>query len=873
LSTYFCFPSVSSLKLGRAIEIVGSNALNVDMMTSHPIYPCFSSEIKLFTEGFIITKINNSISVPVIISFNSDISKLWVVDPVDWFESCSVSNFHSSNNEKPTEKIGKLLNRDNLEKIPNGLVLIFELKTAVLSHSLAGVSFGGTFEDQHYVTLFCQNTAERGGSSFPFILESWKPSLRVNDIEEIKGKNAVSSVPRVLSGSFFLYLDSLRMFENEIVSTSLSSNRNQLKRNETDQNETVSEFKQVISCADDFCEGGYPGFGYFTMKCSHSVAESRRLSSSSVDYQALLDRPSSTHSLKVESKLMIVSGLVGCGIGAVSKQLIQQVLKSTGFENKKIQVVEVDFTLFHQSCKKEQKNNSFSGLKSFVEKHFPPVKQLHLFDLVVIILTLDPSVVVGFNNLLQLIMSITQCPVVHSSVVTTPDSILFNSLLSASSDANRTSGVGREHWNSNGFELMHFYSCHNVILLESNNNSASYQQLKSYLLNTQFHLIHIMKMSCFHLYFEEEDISYYRNVLSVDVERKDITDDEFNASQLTLGMINYAILQQSSFEINKFPVRIYGSSSSSPAGSSLSFLRTIIFDKQSLFSQNDRNQSSVNSFSLTLFLKLLQHLFPSSVSMFSSIQYDWHHQQYKSGSSNRSSKYPNYQNLLNYAMKKVFHQFEHKEMMSKFEEHYQKLMKKDTSYFLISNIISLKAVLVIENERLNAKGVSFSSATDTSSLRRIIVEGNHGNIIYREMLPSEMEGVSETMDNHFTITGTFSASDGMEQLILSLLQLTKQYYLKPKEMVRMEDFMNSDRDGSSSQSLYHLEAVKKIQSMTRYRLRTLPSGFWFDGQFYLDHNGQHFELRPDIDEILDDYLKNENRKRKQYNQWLDELFL
>jgi hypothetical protein len=926
--------SSSPLNLGKPIEIAGTNATNVFVLTTHSIHPHFSSELKLYQEGFILTKFNKFASVPMIIQFAKDVSKMWTIDALDCFQEAIRCISGSDNGDKTSSWLSTLY-RQYENYIPNGILLIFELKASTenkhstaLHQAFPNIFLNATHslnQKQCLAVFFPHN--DRNGSILPFFIEKWKVAVRMNDIEDMKGKANYSTISKEILLNYLIFLDSLKLFYND--------ERNRLHRTtagkEGGEEELVTnlEFSKILQFLKEFSVSGFPLYGFYSMKCFHSIGEARRLSS--FDYVSLLfdhegkqeerkdegkesDRP---HHSKME--IMIMNGFIGTGIHIISKQFIQQlqasVEQSLTENNKHLEFFHLDFNRFIlESHNKDVQNKE---LKDFIQqelsaslfklhRHHVTSSKLVLF----LIMTLNPILPFSYHDLLQEIVMVTRSPITHITTVLTPDNILStnnnsNDSADPSLDTSSFQGIGKEYWNSYGMELLHYYSCHNVILLESSSQSPAYQKLKNYLEVLQNGSIHLMKLSSFNIYFESEDIQYFSDLV-LKSQSSNNTDqeeeDEWKSSQLAYGLPTFSILKEKNFhkedeeeekKKEKEFMAFYSSKFLIPkqknTSSFYSFLQTISFDRKELFSNLSAHDHRYREFfSLTLFLKCLQFVFPRAVVMSKPIVYDLDHQNtadHEKKIKKVTGKFAgsSYHSLLHHAMRKVFQQKELKEMTSLFEEMSQSLVKSSSLIQTFRNMISVQAILTLDNERVATSAVNTNTngrmRADNNS-RQILIEANQGNIIFRELSTSPATAVTASLHaNEIIITGLLKNSKEEKDQLLSFFQLSQQYYLKPKPLLSKEDYHMPESSFSTSQAttshgkLYHLGRVQKLQTMNAYSSRPLPPGYWYDGQFYLDHQGQRYELRPDIDEIIQDYMERENKKRSLYNSWLEELYL
>lgn len=55
------------------------------------------------------------------------------------------------------------------------------------------------------------------------------------------------------------------------------------------------------------------------------------------------------------------------------------------------------------------------------------------------------------------------------------------------------------------------------------------------------------------------------------------------------------------------------------------------------------------------------------------------------------------------------------------------------------------------------------------------------------------------------------------------------------------------------------------------RRKELPGGWWFDGQSFVEASGDRAQLRPDIDEIVQRFVDDQNVKIDKYNTMVREL--
>ena len=927
------------MNLGKPIEIAGTNSTNVFAFTNHSVHPFFTSDLKLYQEGFILTKLNHLSSVPITVHFARDISKVWTIDSFDCFQEAiqhiQQSSGNSSSSSSSLTAAALQLYGQSEDRLPKGIILIFELKSRGIIHhqqhtalhqSLPSIftnSKHSQSQTQFLAIFFPHN--DRSGSILPSIMESWKVSIRMNDIEEFKGKSHYGSISKEILFNYLVFLDSLKLFYNDERSKSAKNIANNKKNQKgaegkesednADDNEELIvplEFDKILRFVDEFNTIGYPIYGFYSMKCFHSIAESRRLSKFSSQFSTILFGDKSDEDDEEQEgeakksfndqknqvikkaivvdeniELIVLNGLTGTGISILSQQLIQQLSSSMELslsrQNIGLEFIHLDFNQFlfdqHQPYSKDA-NSLIKALKSFISTQFASIisklNRKNKKNVLFTIITNNPILNLPFQQLLQLLHLTLNSRIVHVTNVINAENVHWAFPLASGSVASSTSaGVGKEFWNAFALEGLHPFASQNVIVLQSNTQSTYYQQLKNYLEIQQNNSLNIMKLSSFNIYFEEEDIQYFQQIiLSPASNRTGVWRD----AQVAYGFPVFEDLLQISEKDEEEVLRQLSCPLTIDNFSSVkdySFLQTWRFSSKELFAAH--LSSSREYFSLTIFLKLLAAIFPQAMLMNKTIFYDWNHlnNSNKNNSMASSRNNPNYHRLLEYAMKKVFQQNELKEMVSHYQTTSKTLLAQLAPHF--ANVISLQAILVLDNERISP--VNATSSSSSPSPRRVLIEANQGNIIYRELSSSSSSSSPFPENSEIIVTGLLPAAKEVQSSFLSLFQLAQQYYLKPKEILKKEEFLVAPEDLARSNATtlhgkhYQMAKVLKLQGMSIYATRPLPSGYWFDGSFFIDHNGQRFELRPDVEEIIDDFVSRENRKRLQYNRWLEDLYL
>jgi hypothetical protein len=149
-------------------------------------------------------------------------------------------------------------------------------------------------------------------------------------------------------------------------------------------------------------------------------------------------------------------------------------------------------------------------------------------------------------------------------------------------------------------------------------------------------------------------------------------------------------------------------------------------------------------------------------------------------------------------------------------------------------------------------GESGSSSLRSQSQSSVSVEACCGFVVLR---PSVSSGSSPIAGSALVVEGIFSRAD--VALLTALFDLCCQRPLPRKAILVAISLTVDDK--------------LRVQSLPKFVSRPLPGDSWFDGHSYIDINGTRSSLRPDINEIVNEYVVDENRRTEQFNAQLVEF--
>lgn len=141
----------------------------------------------------------------------------------------------------------------------------------------------------------------------------------------------------------------------------------------------------------------------------------------------------------------------------------------------------------------------------------------------------------------------------------------------------------------------------------------------------------------------------------------------------------------------------------------------------------------------------------------------------------------------------------------------------------------------------------------------VYVEACKGAIIFKADQPGDRftSDLNSGIDS-LKMQGSFRKPT--HALLLELFSSCGALQLKPKV-----DLTRDDLSTSTIKRVHSRYCEKNIMD------KPLPNGWWFDGNIYLDIDGNQREYRPDLELILDQYLILKNKEILEYNTLLQSL--
>lgn len=381
--------------------------IQISVISNHPMNPSFEAEMKGFTNGFILDKINGINSVPITINFTEDVETVWNCSFYDYFTHILASN----------DKLA-----DSVE-LPTGFLMIFSLKKSGKNFLLSSFEkaspafFPNDFISNHYLAI-CIQTGDRINYLTSTLLDYWKVAMRTNEVLEKKGKS--SDLPICLELPFLALLESWSLKDKISFTSAFLGDDLSISRRSMD----------IIN--NYYVYHGLPSYGTLAMRCQHSLSEAQRLSS--FDFLALAQNslllknsPSKLKS-KANSRFstIAVAGLLGQGIETVANQLFLQLSKTLKREFE-LEFIEINFTDLISETKNIEINDK-DQLIDYINRILRRVSMKNSEisskpKLLFVKIVLVPLFSIKFIDLLTMITSILQTRILNVSIVTNPKSI------------------------------------------------------------------------------------------------------------------------------------------------------------------------------------------------------------------------------------------------------------------------------------------------------------------------------------------------------------------------------------------------------------------------------------------------------------------
>lgn len=229
LSSQQIYHRAAPLKLGRAMENQHSSSgqSRFPCLLDHPSMPYFDAEIKSFSSGFVVDRINRGHEIPVVVSFEKHVKQVFITDLADTI-SLANQRILNTDTEDPTVK--------EITDTLIGYVITFELHTTSDASNPLSCLFQSSSEGpmSHFFSIVVRLRAGEVGATVLPALDIWKASFRMHDIPVQVGVKVGDALPDDILQAMLCLLDRFAcmsrtaglVFHNHVTATATHSSGN-----------------------------------------------------------------------------------------------------------------------------------------------------------------------------------------------------------------------------------------------------------------------------------------------------------------------------------------------------------------------------------------------------------------------------------------------------------------------------------------------------------------------------------------------------------------------------------------------------------------------------------------------------------------------
>lgn len=204
------------------------------MLTDHPAAPVLHAEMRLFTSGFIVEKVDRLL-LPFLFSFAVHVKEMWTVDLSDCYRRALASKAFESSDTSPVVNIpdGLLVVlqchdfRDEKGNMGKGSDANSHTVKSCIEYNMLDRILPATGRVRH-VAFRMSSDSSRHGSALSEAHHAWRVAARMNDIPDNRGGG--NDLPDEILGPFLAMIDretaGHRSMENELLGTALSGDSN-----------------------------------------------------------------------------------------------------------------------------------------------------------------------------------------------------------------------------------------------------------------------------------------------------------------------------------------------------------------------------------------------------------------------------------------------------------------------------------------------------------------------------------------------------------------------------------------------------------------------------------------------------------------------
>lgn len=185
---------LANLGLGKPLDYTGTGLLTLTVLTDHPMVPHFEAELRTFTEGFLVEKMDGASCLPLLTSIGRHVDRVWTVDTTDCVAQAAKLIAPIFLKEKGLPDID----------VPSGFMIIFRLKSAeqLSSEGHSGLnpleaSLPLVSSSARHIALMVPSSSRSFGA-VTSAAGHWRTAMRMHDVQEHRGGAEVALPESIL---------------------------------------------------------------------------------------------------------------------------------------------------------------------------------------------------------------------------------------------------------------------------------------------------------------------------------------------------------------------------------------------------------------------------------------------------------------------------------------------------------------------------------------------------------------------------------------------------------------------------------------------------------------------------------------------------
>ena len=808
----------------------GGLVIPLHLISDHPLMTLAHADVKAFQEGFVIDRLNTR-CLPMLVSFKNHVKEVW---------SCDLTSAVQAAREFAAKDSRKTKVEPYSDALPSAVLMIIQMKpdhTNPLEVALPTHTDGGSDRNpvQHIAFVIPSNRSVEGVNG---VIGAWRKAMRMHDIEEKRGVSQKDALPPSILRSLADAIGYWSMARIEAFST--SKNMPGMLSVSDVKTESLSELIDGNAPSKSWeiaCDSGRGrsdiGSGYTPMLTTFSVAEARRQQLLSAE--AYSDEgKSATEDLTLGNgvSVALVIGQPGSGNLAVASQ-IQERLNNAGKSGKRGNFQLAIINLSHTDLPSSPAPETIFATRPGTRRCSNALEQVRRClegrpKNLVLCITLNSMKRVEPASLFNLISGIGVNIAVIVSVINAKCAL--SPFMSNDSNSNE---LGLETWKACALEASHWGLCDYVLVVDEDGKhvvaQSAYAEICNLLQLTNPTLVNdrIHRIASGNTWLDPELIGCIERSFHSETKDLDIVLSESQAARRLRGVTQSAVIADF---VHDLPTRV---------SCTVGLPGVVDLTTACIKIGGHRELNSVKSLSclwdLDLLTTFLSWLFPrAKVCVSAAIGKKASHLRCVRGRKRGQSPWRRATDLAVYKAVGVLREKEGRRSLHAGLAGYT---SSDFRVLYVHGIIQIN------------RGVLHGGGNAQGSFESVSIEACAGSITIRPY------ALDVSIDDMNTLE-CFGLIDETKMKVLdelfSLCTIHELPRAQPPVRAKLPE-----------------KLLIELQKKPLNQRRALPNGWWFDGSGYFDVYGNRRVLRPDIDDLAEEYIQSCQDTTVRYNEYLD----